>query len=57
MNELELELPDGTEFYIAEDNLQEIIEFMNWDITVQQFLESHSDRMVLLVAEIAELRN
>lgn len=56
MNELELRLPDGTEFFIAEDDLQEIIEFMGWNMTTQQFLERHSDRMALLVAEIEELR-
>lgn len=55
--ELEFELPDGTEFYVDKNELEEIIEFMRWNLTVEQFMEHHSDNEILLVRDIVESRN
>jgi len=55
--ELEFELPDGTEFYIVEKELKEIIEFMRWNLTVEQFKECYSDNDILLIKDIVESRN
>lgn len=56
VEELEFILPDGTEFFIDANSLQEIVEFMRWKCDTEYTQESFSELEILLIKDIYEMR-